>query len=113
MTANTLFYTLPVLLFSVYGVYLLYVRFRPGKYDSIMKIYKKNSPPYQMRQKIYSTQFLIAWLIMTVWMIVGIGYDYYRVANVPSRSLSMLMFIGTIAVLAVTALLAVRIFRKK
>ncbi len=93
--------------------YLIYIKFNPAKRESATHKYKKGTSAYDLYNKIYSTQFLGIWLLLTFSFIINLSFDLYR----STHSVS-LFALTSILMLSISASLTglylwIALFRKK
>ncbi len=108
---------LPAVAALAYTIYLAYVRSSPVRLDAklkkIAKKYKKGTPQYEMYPKVYTRQFLVAWVLITLSLVIGIAYDVYQTTHTSLDFVVIPVAILTIG-LSLTGLhLWIDLFRKK
>jgi len=78
MTINAL----PDIIFTIlalgYTIYLAHVQLDKNKRKALLGKHKKGTPNYELNQRIYSTQFLIAWILLTAWLMFNLLFQRYR-----------------------------------
>ena len=84
MVAYLIFKILPALAALLYTIYLTYVIYNPTRYKAVMRKHKKGTPSYEMYSKIYRPRFLIGSVCITLFLVFGVAYDFYRSTHTPS-----------------------------
>jgi len=106
-----IFKLLPAIAALLYTMFLLSVRSNSARHKAIMRKHKKGTPGYDLYSKVYSSQFLVAWVFITLWLIIGLAFDLYRSTHTPSLFVLYFVLIVSISISLAAAYLLSALFK--
>lgn len=113
MNTNTLLESIIAGLTLLYALRLVYLRMHTNKRKALLAKYDQGTQPYEMYQKIYSAQFLIAWAALTLLFVLNAAFDLYKNSHHISDGVTFVDLIVSIALSLCVLYFLFGLFRKK
>ena len=108
-----IFKVLPAVLALGFALYLAYMQANPERYEAILAAQKKGTPMYSLYSKMYTPQFLTAWVFIMFSFLIDVPFGVYSAMHVPSGLILFSFFIANMTLSIAGLYLLVRLFRKK